>query len=201
MIRFIPLATALAVAMPAAAQTASLEAVSAHLAAVTTMTADFVQIDRSGKAAPGKLILKRPGKVRFQYAPGNPLLIVGDGNWLTLIDSSVKQVSRWPVGNSPLSVLTNPRADLARFARIVPAGTPGQIWAEARDPKHPEYGTITLVFTRAAGAPGGLRLDGWTVLDAQGSRSTVRLSNQAFNVAVSDKAFRWSDPRGVGPRR
>jgi outer membrane lipoprotein-sorting protein len=28
----------------------------------------------------------------------------------------------------------------------------------------------------------------------------VRLSNQRFNLPVSDKAFRWSDPRPQGPR-
>ncbi len=202
MTRILPLIAiaTMSAAAPASAQGASLESVAAHLGAVRSMTAEFVQVDRSGRALPGKLILKRPGKVRFQYAPGNPLLIVGDGNWLTMIDYSVRQVSRWPVGNSPLSVLTNPRADLARFARIIPAAA-GQVALEARDPKHPEHGTITLVFGRDGSAPAGLRLDGWTVIDAQGNRSVVRLSNQLFNVAVSDAAFRWRDPRAAGPRR
>ncbi len=187
-------------AAPASAQDSSLAAVSAHLAAVTTMTADFSQTDARGKTLTGQLTLKRPGKVRFQYAPGVPLLLVGDGNWLTMIDYSVRQVSRWPVGNSPLSVLTNPRADLARFARIVPSAAPGQLWVEARDPKHPEFGTITLVFTRTAAAPAGLRLEGWTALDAQGNRSSLRLSNQRFNLPVAATAFRWTDPRPKGPR-
>jgi outer membrane lipoprotein-sorting protein len=43
-------------------------------------------------------------------------------------------------------------------------------------------------------------LEGWSVVDAQGNRSTVRLANQQFNVPISDKAFRWDDPRPKGPK-
>lgn len=185
---------------PAAAQAGSLDQVSAHLRGISTMTADFVQTDRNGKSVSGTLTLRQPGKVRFQYQKGVPLLIVGDGKALTMIDYSVRQVSRWPVGNSPLSVLIDPRKDMSRFARIVPAPMPGTISVEARDPKHPEFGTITIVFARGSG-PGGLALQGWTVLDAQNGRATVRLSNQRFGVPISDKAFLWDDPRPKGPRK
>ena len=184
-----------------AAPADDLAQVQAHLRAVTTMTADFTQIDRNGGSLPGTLTLKRPGKIRFQYRPGVPLLVVGDGKALTMIDYQVAQVSRWPIGNSPLSVLLNPNADLSRFARVLPSLDPSLITVQARDPKHPEFGTISIAFVRAPKAPGGLMLGGWTVVDAQNNRSTVRLSNQRFNVAVSDKAFAWRDPRPQGPRR
>lgn len=196
---------ALVAAAPAAAQTASqatetLGQVSAHLRGISTMTADFVQTDRNGKAVSGTLTLRQPGKIRFQYQKGVPLLIVGDGKALTMIDYSVRQVSRWPVGNSPLSVLIDPRKDMSRFARIVPSAVPATVAVEARDPKHPEFGTITIVFARGSG-PGGLTLQGWTVLDAQNGRSSVRLSNQRFGAPVSDQAFKWDDPRPKGPRK
>ena len=195
----ISIIAAVSLAAPAAAQSpGTLDQVSAHLRGITTMTADFVQTDRSGKAVSGQLTLRQPGRIRFQYEKGVPLLIVGDGTALTMIDYSVRQVSRWPVGNSPLSVLIDPRKDMSRFARIVPAPMPGMISVEARDPKHPEFGTITIAFAKGGG-PGGLTLAGWTVLDAQNGRSTVRLSNQRFGVAISDKAFKWDDPRPKGP--
>jgi len=185
----------LAAASPAAAQHAgSLDQVSAHLRGITTMTADFVQTDRSGKAVSGQLILRQPGRVRFQYEKGVPLLIVGDGKALTMIDYSVRQVSRWPVGNSPLSVLIDPRRDMSRFAKIVPSAVSGMLMVEATDPKHPEFGTITIAFAKGGG-PGGLTLAGWTVLDAQNGRASVRLSNQRFGVPISDRAFKWDDPR------
>ncbi|MEP6786412.1 MAG: outer membrane lipoprotein carrier protein LolA [Sphingomonadales bacterium] len=183
------------------AQNADLGAVQSHLRAVTTMTADFTQTDRSGKMLTGKLTLKRPGKIRFQYQQGVPILIIADGNSLWFIDYQVSQVQRWPIGNSPLSALLDPSRDLTRFARVVPTDDPRILFVEAKDPKRPEYGTLTLAFAREAGAPAGLRLQGWIALDGQNNRTTVRLSGQRFNVPLGDEAFRWRDPRtGRGPR-
>ena len=195
------LTAVLAVTAPLSAQTDDLTLVTAHLKAVTTMTAAFTQTDRAGKVLAGTLTIKRPGKIRFQYQQGVPLLIVGDGKALTFIDYSVKQVSRWPIGNSPLGVLLDPTKDLSRFAKIVPAGDSRIVLAEARDPRRPEYGSITLAFARDAAAPSGLRLQGWVALDAQNNRTSVRLTDQRFNIAVSDQAFTWRDPRPMGPRK
>lgn len=192
---FLP-AFALVAAAPALAVTPNpLAMVSAHLRGVTTMTADFVQTDRNGKALSGTLTLKRPGKIRFQYQKGVPLLIVGDGHALTMIDYSVAQVSRWPIGNSPLSVLLDPSKDLSKFAHVVPNADPDLLLVQGRDAKHPEFGTITIAFSRMPSAPGGLLLRGWTVVDAQSNRSSVQLTNQKFNMPISDQMFRWNDPR------
>ena len=183
-----------------AAAPSPLDQVSAHLHAVQTMTASFTQTDRNGRVLTGTLTLKRPGHVRFEYQPSAKLLIVGDGSALTMVDYAVNQVSRWPVGDSPLSVLLDRDVDIGRFAKSVPSENPEMLLVQARDSKHPEFGTITIAFTKRAGAPAGLMLEGWTVLDAQNNRSTVRLSNQQFNTPISDKAFRWNDPRPKGPR-
>ena len=51
------------------------EAVAA-LRGISTLRADFIQTDRNGQRSTGVLTLKRPGRIRFQYAPGIPLLIV-----------------------------------------------------------------------------------------------------------------------------
>ncbi|HEY0043159.1 MAG TPA: outer membrane lipoprotein carrier protein LolA [Allosphingosinicella sp.] len=186
-------------ALIAQAAGSPLAQVQSHLKNVTTMTANFSQTDRKGRTMGGNLVLKRPGKVRFQYAKGVPLLIVGDGKSLTMIDYEVKQVQRWPIGNSPLSVLLNPTQDMSRIAKVV--RNDGQtLLVQARDPRRPEFGTITLGFAKIASAPNGLMLQGWTMIDAQNNRTTVKLSNQRFNVAVADTAFRWTDPRKAGPR-
>jgi outer membrane lipoprotein-sorting protein len=180
---------------PALAQPADLAAVSAHLKAVTTMTAGFAQTDRNGKTLTGTLSIKRPGKIRFQYQKGVPILIVGDGRALTFIDYSVKQVQSWPVRNSPLGVLLDPNRDLSRFAKVVETRDPRILVVDAKDPKRPEFGTITLAFVRDPSAPAGLMLQGWNALDAQGNRTSVRLSGQRFNGPIGDETFRWRDPR------
>lgn len=194
-------AITLPLALPAAAQQGTLAQVQQHLRGTQTMTAAFSQTDRSGKTLNGTLTLKKPGKIRFQYEKGVPLLIVADGSALWFIDYSVRQVSRWPVKDSPLGILMNPDGNVARYARVVPTGNPNVVSVEAQDPKRPEYGRITMVFARNASAPGGLMLQGWVALDAQNNRTTVRLSNQRFNAPVSDGAFRWNDPRKTGGRR
>ena len=205
MMRFKTLALAavpIALAAPAlvAAQSGSpLSRVRAHLKAVDTMTANFSQTDRKGQTLGGTLTLKRPGKVRFQYQKGVPMLIVGDGKALTMIDYEVRQVSRWPIGDSPLSVLLNPNKDLAGVAKVL-QDNDQVLLVQAHDPKKPEFGTITIAFAKVESAPSGLMLQGWTTLDAQNNRSTIKLSNQKFNVAVADSAFRWTDPRKRGPR-
>ena len=177
------------------AQAASpLAQVSSHLKAVDTMTANFSQAGRGGQTLTGTLSMKRPGKVRFQSQRGVPLLIVGDGKALHMIDYQVKQVSSWKIGSSPLAVLLNPNQDLSRIAKVT-RNDRQVLMISARDPKRPEFGVMSIAFAKVASAPGGLMLTGWTMVDAQRNRSTVKLASQRFNVAVADSAFTFVDPR------
>jgi outer membrane lipoprotein-sorting protein len=189
-----PLVLAVSTAAPAQADN-DLSEVVAHMQAVTTMTASFTQTDRNGKSLSGKLLLKRPGHVRFEYQKGVPLLIVADGKSLTMIDYEVKQVQRWPIKNSPLAALLDPGKDLARFGKRVNTGDKNVISVEVKDPKRPEYGTITMVFVRQAGAPGGLTLNGWVALDSKNNRTSIRLSGIKFNTPIAQSSFTWKDPR------
>ena len=184
---------------PAAVQGDLAGAVSA-LRAIGTMRADFVQTDRNGQRLRGVLTLKRPGKIRFQYEKGVPILIVSDGSALSFVDYEVRQVQRWPIRNSPLGALLDPNRDVMRFGKLVPSGQPGVVSVEVRDKAHPEYGVITLVFIRKPGAPGGMELSSWASLDSQNTRTIVSLSNQQYGVAVPDNTFRFNDPRGATRR-
>jgi outer membrane lipoprotein-sorting protein len=183
---------------PATAQQSpsdALNSISTHLRAMTTMTANFSQSDRSGQIQNGKLILKQPGRIRFQYGKEANLLIVGDGKALTMIDYDVKQVQRWPIKNSPLGALLNPKRDLSKYGKMIPTRNPNTLSVEVRDRKRPEYGTITMVFNKVSGAPGGLSLQGWVSLDSKNNRTSIRLSNQKFGVPIANNSFKWTDPR------
>lgn len=188
--------------LPLAVETASAQSSSARLdqavaalRGISTMKADFVQTDRTGQRVSGVLTMKRPGRIRFQYEDSVPMLIVGDGSSLTMIDYEVRQVQRWPIKNSPLGALLDPSRDVKRFGTLKPTNSPDVISVEVRDTEHPEYGRITLIFVRDAKAPGGFELASWVALDSQNKRTTIKLSNQRYGVAVPDSTFRWKDPR------
>ncbi len=176
------------------AQTADMAAVQSWLKGTNTIVADFVQTAPSGKLSNGKMQLSRPGNVRFEYDPSVPVLIVAKGGWMSMIDYGVAQVQRYPLKDTPLSVLLDPKADVSKLGKIV-AGPPGMLVVEARDAKRPQFGTLSLYFARAPGSVGGLALSGWIILDGQGNRTAIQLSNVRSNVAVPASAFTWRDPR------
>lgn len=165
------------------------------LRAITTMRADFTQTDRNGSVLRGKLTLKQPGRIRFEYSKDVNMLVVADGRSLTLVDYDVRQVERWPIRNSPLGALLDPNRDVKRYGRLIPTGNPDVLSVEVKDPNKPEYGTITLIMVRDGAAPGGWELTSWVALDAQNRRTTVRLAGQQYGVAVADSAFSFRDPR------
>ena len=175
-----------------AAESPDLARLKAHLTAVQTMTADFSQTDAKGQVATGTLEMKRPGRIRFAYSGGD-LLLVADGQRLTFLDYSVGQKSSWPLARTPLGPLLSPSPDFNGKAEILPSADSRVVVARAKSSG--QYGQLTLAFLRNGSAPGGLELYGWTAIDPQGRRTTVRLSNIRFNVAVPDSAFTYAEPK------
>lgn len=191
----LPAGAAMLAAVPAVAQSGELDSAVAALRGISTMKANFTQTDRKGQTISGVMTLKRPGKIRFEYEKDANMLVVSNGKSLYLVDYEVNQVQRWPIGNSPLGALLDPSRDVKKYGKLVQTGNPNVVSVEVRDSKHPEFGVITLIFVRDPSAPGGLELTNWVALDSQNQRTTVRLANQRYGVAVADSAFTFKDPR------
>lgn len=188
----VPVGLVAAVPAPAAAPSPDLARLKAHLSAVQTMTASFTQTDARGRTDSGSLQMKRPGRVRFEYSSGD-LLLVANGRTLTFVDYSVGQKSSWPLGRTPLGPLLSASPDFNGKAEILPSNDSRVVVARARNAG--QYGQLTLAFLRNGSAPGGLQLYGWTAIDPQNRRTTVRLSNVRFNVAVPESAFAYAEPK------
>lgn len=173
--------------------------IEAYLNNIKTMTADFIQIS-SGSSIEGKLSMSRPGRVRFEYADDNPVLIVSDGNNISFIDYELGQVTRWPVNDTPLAFLLKDKVSLEKDVTIA-GGEPtlfaGSTYLTARDPKKPEQGELTLIFTGYPGGEGNqaFALLGWEVIDAQGNIINIRLANQEFNMPLDSALWEFEDPR------
>ena len=176
----------------AAAPSPDLAKLKAHLSSVQTMTANFTQTDAKGHTDSGTLQMKRPGRIRFEYSGGD-VLLVADGKRLTFIDYSVGQKSSWPLSRTPLGPLLSASPDFNGKAEILPSNDNRVVVARAKSSG--QYGQLTLAFIRNASAPGGLQLYGWTAIDPQNHRTTVKLSNVRFNTAVPESAFSYAPPK------
>jgi outer membrane lipoprotein-sorting protein len=175
----------------AAAPSPDLARLKSHLSSVQTMTANFTQTDAKGRVDNGALQMKRPGRIRFEYSGGD-VLLVANGKTLTFVDYSVGQKSSWPLARTPLGPLLSNSPDFNGKAEILPSNDSRVVVARAKSAG--QYGQLTLAFLRNPSAPGGLQLYGWTAIDPQNHRTTVKLSNVRFNVAVSDGAFAFAEP-------
>ncbi len=184
----------MAVAAPAHAQTGDIAKVETHLAQVQSMTANFRQTDQKGRSSAGTLQLKRPGRIRFEYSGGD-LLLIGTGGKLWFLDYTVGQSNNWTLSKTPLGILLAANPDIRRIAQIMPQDDPRILLVRARDARRPEFGTLILAFVRSPGAPGGLMLEGWTAIDAQNKRTTIKLDSQRYNVGVPDSAFNFEMPK------
>jgi len=187
----LPLALAAAPAI-AAAPSPDLARLKAHLGSVQTMTANFTQTDAKGRSDNGTLQMKRPGRIRFEYNGGD-VLLVANGKTLSFIDYSVGQKSSWPLSRTPLGPLLSASPDFNGKAEILPSNDSRVVVARAKSAG--QYGQLTLAFLRNSSSPGGLQLYGWTAVDPQNHRTTVKLSNVRYNIAVPESAFTYAEPK------
>jgi len=176
---------------PTDAEREALARIEDHLNEIRSMHARFVQFDEAGGVVSGEFYLRRPGQLRFEYTPPAPILIVATGRQLIFYDAQLEQVTYLPLSATPLAFLVADRFSFSRddieITRI--QHDPGVISVAIVDPDNPGEGEITLIFSNAP-----LALRQWRVIDAQGRKTTVALSEVRTNVALDDELFRFVDP-------
>jgi outer membrane lipoprotein-sorting protein len=146
----------------------------------TTMTADFVQIAPDGKRSEGKLYVQRPGKLRFQFAPPNPLEIVADGRSVAVRDQKLQTQDLYLISQTPLKFLLSDRIDLAKDTKVLRVNANEKAVSILIEDKATLGGSaqIDLIFD-----PATFMLKQWAVTDAQGFQTVVSL----FNVDLAAK--------------
>lgn len=165
--------------------------VEAYLNGVKTLYARFLQVAPDGGTSVGQAWLQRPGRMRFQYDPPAPFLLVGGHGLLVFHDSQLKQTSNIPLGQTPLGLLLQDNLRLtgdvtvSRVARL-----PGQLLVSLYRTATPQDGTLTLIF-----ADNPLALRAWIVTDAQRRETRITLSNAQLGGNFDQKLFDFIDPR------
>lgn len=159
--------------------------ISNYLNGLDTLAGDFVQIDHEGVLSRGTFNMRRPGRLRFDYRPPNPALIVADGSWVGVCDRQIETFERYPLEETPLDLLLRDRVDLRSEGAVQSiARGEGQLRVRAIDPDAPDQGSITMIFSEVP-----LALRQWVVVDAQGLTTTVALSDTRTNVRIDPELF------------
>ncbi|MHA1523423.1 MAG: LolA family protein [Alphaproteobacteria bacterium] len=153
---------------------------------------NFTQVGPTGDVAEGRFYMRRPGRVRFDYAPPSKLLVIADGFWIGIIDQKLQTTDRYPLGSTPYWALLKENIDLGRDARILSVERePGIILVTFDDPTGEAAGEITLVFEKIEEddvAP-RLELRQWLITDAQGLTTSVSLADLVEGKRARNKYF------------
>lgn len=172
-------------AQPALADKLSLAQMSAYLNGLTTAEAGFTQLNADGSMSEGRVLIQRPGRMRFEYA-AEATLVLASGGQLAIFDSKSNQPpEQYPLSRTPLNLILGNDIDLARARMVVGHGEDGGLTTvTALDPEHPEYGTLTMAFSSDPVA-----LAQWTVVDETGNQTTVILDNLTTGQKYSPSTF------------
>jgi outer membrane lipoprotein-sorting protein len=153
----------------------ALDRINSYFNGIDQLTASFVQNSSNGQRMGGSLALKRPGQLRFAYAPPSTLEIVSDGRSVAIRDKKLGTNDVYSIGQTPLKFLLKERFNLARDVKV-------------QDVQVSPAGLVTVRFEDSATIGGTskvtLRFDAranelkqWTIVDPQGYETTVVLSN------------------------
>lgn len=168
-----------------------------HLNGVKTLRCRFLQVSSDGSHTAGDLYIARPGKLRMEYDPPVPILIVADGNHLIYYDKELKQVSYVDLESSPAGLLVNEQVALLSEELTVTdfKRSPGAFRVSLVRTEDPHEGRITLVFSDRP-----LALKKWEIVDAQGVTTQVSLLGTQYNLTLKSKLFEFQAPQEQFPR-
>jgi outer membrane lipoprotein-sorting protein len=171
---------------------ADLDRVSAYLNSIRTLQGGFVQIGPDGQIDQGRFYLEKPGRIRFEYRPPNPILIVADGRTVAVAKSKLKTVDRYPLSSTPLGLILSDSIDLRHDNSILAVRhEAGALIIEARTSTNRSKPNLSLVF-----ADPELELRQWTIIDDQGLATTVALRDLEPGVTVDSQMFVLKDAKG-----
>lgn len=177
-----------------AEQSADLDAISAWLNGLTTLTADFVQLNPQGTMSQGTFYLSRPGRLRFEYRPPSAMLIVATGGNIYVRNGRLNTVDRYSISDNPLGLLLAGTVDLKRNPSVLAIERkPDALVLHARSATNRLSENIVITFA----AP-QLALKQWTVTDIQGGQTGIALSGIKTGVKLDEGLFAVPAPTRKG---
>jgi len=151
-----------------------------------TAESAFTQINGDGSISTGRVYIKRPGRVRFEYDPPEEAMVLASANTVAIFDGRSNQPPEtYPLRRTPLSVILERNVNLAKANMVVGHDYDGTATTvTAQDPEHPEYGNIQLKFTANP-----VELRQWIINDNAGGQTTVILGEMEQGVPLKNTLF------------
>ena len=175
---------------------ADLARVDAAMNSTASFSGRFAQYAADGSFAQGRVYIKRPGKLRFEYDAPNPLLIVSDGVTLTQQDKALETIDRVPLSATPLNYFLKENINLANDTEVIGLQKTFNEWrVTARDGSGEMDGAITMVFDAQ-----NLALKEWIIADSFGGETRVLLSELKYNERINPRLFVLRDEPRRGRR-
>ena len=166
----------------------NIQKIETYLNNIKCLEATFVQMASNGATAEGRLIIKKPNKIRMEYADPTNVLIVGDGQFIVYNDLELDQVTHIDYDDIPASlILANDikidgkNIKIADFYQDSGSTSITLDYAGKGD-----LGPITLVFSNNP-----MELKQWKIVDPQSVEVTVSLYDAQKDVELSDKIFEF----------
>lgn len=178
------------------ADTADLKRVQDYLNNIRTLQSRFQQISEEGGVATGTIYISRPGKMRVEYDPPVPILLVATDGRIWYYDKKLEQVSFYDLRDTPAWFLLQDNVNFGGEIAVQSLERdPGVLRVTVAEAKKPDLGKATLVLSDHP-----LELRKWQILDAQQKHVTVTLDDPHYGGALSPSLFYWTDPRPPNAR-
>jgi outer membrane lipoprotein-sorting protein len=172
------------------ADEATLLRVGAYLNGLRALKGRFLQVGPDGKTTQGTMWLERPGRMRFQYDKPSPLLLVAGHGVVTFYDSQLGQTTNLSVTQTPLGLLLADRITLSGDVTVTDFQQgQGRLIITLVRTKSPGDGSLTLMLNADP-----LALVGWSVVDAEGRETRLRISDVQLGGTFDESLFTFIDP-------
>ena len=164
----------------------SLANISQYLQNLKILKADFSQTNPDDTISSGTILIKRPGRMRFEYnKPDKTLVLVSAGALAIFDPKGDEKPITYPIKNNPISLILKGEVDLLN-SEIV---TKFEVSVEKAvlkiiDPKKPERGSLELVFSGTTPV-----LEKFTIKNENGSSTSISLKDIEYPKKLNETLF------------
>lgn len=158
---------------------------------ITTMQARFLQLSPNGRTAEGNLFISRPGRMRFEYDPPIPYLLVADGSQVVFYDKELDTPTYVPISATPLEFLLGQKVSLSGNVTVTNVERrPGIIRITLVQTKNPNDGQVIITFTERP-----IEVKKWAIVDSKGTTVEVAIFDPRLGVNLDPKLFKFENKK------